>query len=104
MPVQLYHVEIMPLAQKSINSISQKFANTNRLVQAVKTFLGRTPKDAQPISTGNFPRILRDRLPQKIRVLQTPDPSQMVETVPMLFYYKENDGTGVVYVYFVDEA
>jgi hypothetical protein len=94
----------MPLAQSSINDISRKFKNTNKLVQAVKTFLGRNPKDAAAVSTNNFPQPLQDRLPQMIRILQTPDPSQMIETVSMLFYYKENDGTSVVYVYYVDEA
>ena len=98
----IYTVEILPLAQKSINEISAKFTETNKLVQAVRKFLGRKAKTVEEISTARLDQKLRDRLPSTIRVIQTPDPSLMANTTSMLFYFKENDSNLVVYVYYVD--
>jgi hypothetical protein len=100
----IYNVEILPLAQKSIDHISSKFPETNKLVQAVKMFLGRRAKMVAEISTASFDERLRNRLPNFIRVIQTPDPSLMKDTTSMLFYFKENDSNLVVYVYYVDEV
>jgi hypothetical protein len=102
MAVKIYSVHVLPLAQRSVDRITETYVNTPELVRAVRIFLGRRPKEAAPVNSRKFGQPLCDRLPSQIRVLQTPDPSSMPGTTSLIFYYKESDETAVVSIYYID--